>query len=376
MTWMSRSILFVALTLISLLAEACGESSSESDAGTDTDADADGGSDTDSGEWSWSSVDIPTSMSGHLGDFTLLVVEDDEVYICGGFWNASMGGGGIGWFNGESLAVEIPSAERFTCEGLFESDAAIYAFGWYQDLGTPRVVLREDGEWNEVSVEAADGCMLEAMFETSAGAVTLVGSCAEGRRAWELEGGGFAASEAVLPDNESMFQVLGAFPYGSGNAYYGDGIDTAGDGLFFSDTESALGYPSISARWAASDDTDGVFAVDGPSLLGFDGDTWSEIAGCPEELEAPDTCWRCGARGSDGSIYLGGGTGEGGLVSETPERRRLYRYSGGALVRILEQCDTMAMNCGVDAIAITSARIYAVVRQGGLGELVFADLPE
>jgi hypothetical protein len=74
-------------------------------------------------------------------------------------------------------------------------------------------------------------------------------------------------------------------------------------------------------------------------------------------------------------VFLGGGVGAGGEWGGEPDWRRLYRYEGGALENILGPCDSTVMSCGIDAVAVSPTRVYAVAETGGLGTLLWAPLP-
>jgi len=323
-----------------------GASGNGSDTDTDSDADTDSDTDTDTDtdgvvedHWEWDGAAIPSAYTGHNGSLRIWAAAADDVAICAG--NMVDGTGGILSFDGEIVEVEV---NGFICEHVWGLDAdRVWVLGYVDETFEPVVYSRNGGLWSKDTISgAASDCEFEAIHGASVDDVAIVGRCSGTRQAW-VQGSGvqWIPGDLTVPAEEDLDRIYGVFDVPGAWVYYGLGI-------FVDDGVTDTAFPSYQAVWATGESTSDLLALDGNSLLEWDGSGWAATLDCPYDIPDPEynICWRTAASGVlAGEYYLGGGRGSNAV--EEPDNWRLNRWYDGVLYSILAPCGGDNPHCGI-----------------------------
>jgi len=362
---------FVLSMLLAGAATGCSEEGgSGADGGADSGSDTDTDSDTDSDvheDWDWESVVIPGNFVGHGTSYQLHATAADDATVCVANW--TNGTGGILSFDGAALGTEETG---FVCELVFGLDADhLWALGYVDQTFEPLLYSRTGGAWSADTVAGADdSCSFEAIYGDTPDGVTVVGRCGAERLSWVTDGAGaWIAGAAIVPTNDELDTIYGAFSMPDGDVFYGSG-------LFENAGGTDLGYGAARALWAEGASLGMLTVLEGDAVLTYDGAEWSELFGCPYDLSADEyaICWSSAAPGQAGDLYVGGG--RGGAANENVDDWRLNRFADGTVYRILAPCGGDAPRCGVDDLSLSSDGVLFTVASGPQPRLMWHAVPD
>lgn len=354
------------------------------DTGTDDDSDADADdvgptpdsdvrsdADVPSEEWTWTEIEIPNALDGDYVSTSIWAVTNDDVVLC--TCDPVQETGGIGHFDGAGFSAEVTGV---CCNDVFGIDVDQVWAVLSPLIGGDETISRRTGSsWHDEPVDAIEGCSFEAFYAYEDRGM-LTTRCGTNER-WLLThiGDRWSMSAMWVPLMSQMSSIASVFDAGNTHVFYGHSANPGEtDALVVSDIDTDLGYTPDVARWAGGSSLTDVAALEGDTLHVLTGSGWSTIA-CPLSLPTSDwiTCWHSGARSDAGDVFLGGGTGSSG--DSGSDDQRLHWWDGETLRQILEPCGGTSPSCGVEDLAVTTDRLYVLVRQQWSTSLIWAELP-
>ncbi len=372
----SPTIIVVATCGAWILAGCDDGHQTDGDADTDTDADADSDAeepDSDADEpdeyWTFTELRFPRELDGDYQNVRIAARADDDVVLCSASWE---GRGGVGRFDGTSLVVESTEILCTQVVALGEPDQ-VWVIAHDGELNHNQVHRRVGTTWQLETVADAESCAYEALFQRPSGAPALVGLCGEERRAWSHDGTSWVVDAAVsLPAAATLDKILGATALGdAATVYFGEGA-SSGSPLFV-DSGTVADVAESMVLWAGGS-IDELLALDRGALRAHSSTGWSEVVACPDAIPSPEEneCWRTVASASEGAVlYLGGGRGSWGDWGI--DDRRLHRWDGVELTRILEPCGGEP-HCSIAAVDVTDNNLFVASRREGVSTLLMAPL--